>query len=99
MISNTVNDLYVELNIDKSFKEILENVEIAFNKIAESEGSKVTMIEWIRSNVNSMEGFKGITEREKFFYAFGILSRMIIENCEADSQNETLVRKNIKKEN
>lgn len=88
MISNTVSNLCVELNIDKQIKGILYNAETGFNKIAESEGSKVTMVEWIRSNVNSMEEFKGITEREKFFYAFGILSTKIIDRCETDSQPE-----------
>lgn len=75
----------MELNLDKSLKGILLNAEIAFNKIAESEGSKVTMAEWIRNNVNSMEECKGITEREKFFYVFGILSRMIIGECEEEA--------------
>ena len=85
MISNTLDNLCIELNLDKSFKEILKNAEIAFRKIAESEGSKVTMIEWIRSNVNSMGEFKGINEREKFFYTFGVLSTEISERCQADS--------------
>lgn len=99
MISNTVGNLCAELNLDKPLKGILLNAEIAFDKIAEAEGTKITMAEWIRSNVNSMEECKEVTEREKFFYVFGILSTMIIENCETDSQNQTLVRKNIKKEN
>jgi hypothetical protein len=63
-------------------KAFIENADAVFNEIAREEGTETTMIEWIKDNLNSIcveEFVKGLSEKEKFLYAFGILNGIITE--------------------
>lgn len=72
----------VELNFDKSMKDFIENVDVAFNEIAREENTKITMIEWIKENLKSLDEedlINKLNEKEKFLYAFGVLNGIITE--------------------
>lgn len=71
-----------ELNFDKNLTEFINDVEDAFNELSITEGSEMSMFDWINENLEAISEeriMENLTDREKFLFAFGILSSTLEE--------------------
>ena len=80
-----------DLNFNKNMEEYINNVEECFNLIAKEEHNQITMLSWINNNLKEIESdgvLEGFSDREKFLFAFTILSneieRKVAENTKIE---------------
>ncbi|MBE1305871.1 hypothetical protein G4W71_17850 [Clostridium botulinum] len=66
-----------ELFFNKEMREHIKNVEGVFNELAKQEGGNESMLDWINENLKALEEdgvLEGLSDREKFLFAFAMLS-------------------------